>query len=244
MDRSTPLVFLHAFPLNAAMWEPQMAAMDSRKTLTPNFPGFGGRPVTAADLDRFTAAVIGDMDVAGIRRAVVVGLSMGGYVAFRLHALAPERVAGLVLADTRAGADDDAARARRTDQASRSRQNGLDWLDETLLPMLVGETTRREKPGVVADVRAMIAQSNPEGVARALEAMRDRPDSTPQLSTIEVPAMLLVGEEDTLTPVGEAEVICRGVQNGHLSVLPRAGHLSNLETPDSFNEALLSFLGG
>ncbi len=244
MDRSTPLVFLHAFPLNAAMWEPQKAAVGSRKTLTPSFPGFGGRPLAAPELDRFAAAVIGDMDATGIRRAVVVGLSMGGYVAFRLHATAPERVAGLVLADTRAGADDDAARARRTDQASRSRKSGVDWLDETLLPMLVGETTRREKPGVVADVRTMIAQADPEGVARALEAMRDRPDSAPQLSTIEVPVMVLVGEEDTLTPVGEAEVICRSVPNGRLTVLPRAGHLSNLETPDRFNEALLSFLGG
>jgi 3-oxoadipate enol-lactonase len=243
VDPTTPVVFLHAFPLNAAMWQPQLAALGSRRTLTPNFPGFGERPPSAPELDRFAQAVIKDMDAAGIPRAVVVGLSIGGYVAFRLHALEPGRLAGLVLADTRAGGDDEAGRAKRTDQAARARREGVGWLEEALLPALLGETTLRERPAVVAAVREMMAQADPEGVARALEAMGGRPDSTPDLGEIQVPAIVLVGEEDTLTPVDEARKIVAGMPNGLLTVIPRAGHLSNLEAPDLFNEALLRFMG-
>jgi pimeloyl-ACP methyl ester carboxylesterase len=117
------------------------------------------------------------------------------------------------------------------------------WLGDALLPALLGETTRREKPEVVAAVRGMIDGANPEGVARALEAMRGRPDSSPRLGEIRVPVLVIVGEEDTLTPVGESRKIAEGVNDGRLVVIPGAGHLSNLEDPDSFNEALKSFLG-
>jgi len=243
MDQTTPILFLHAFPLNATMWERQRAALGSRRTLAPDFPGFGGRPPGAPELDRFAEAVIQEMDAAGIPRAVVVALSMGGYVAFRLHALAPERVAGLVLADTRAGGDDEAGRTKRTDQAARVRREGVGWLGDAFLPALLGETTRRDRVEVVAAVRGMIDAADPEGVARALEGMRGRPDSSPRLGGIRVPVLVIVGEEDTLTPVGESRKIAEGVPDGRLTVIPGAGHLSNLEDPDSFNEALKSFLG-
>ncbi|UCG87369.1 MAG: alpha/beta hydrolase [Gemmatimonadota bacterium] len=243
MDPKTPVVLLHAFPLNADMWESQRKALGSRKTLAPNFPGFGGRAVSEAELDRFARVVIEDMDASGIGRAVVVGLSMGGYAAFRLHALAPERLAAVVLADTKASGDDETGRARRTDQANRARQEGVAWLAEALLPALLGETTLKERPEVVAAVRAMMDEADAEGVARALEAMRERPDSTPHLADIQVPVLLMVGEEDTLTPVDEARKIAERVKDGRLTVIPGAGHLSNLEAPDRFNEALLSFLG-
>ncbi len=237
------MVLLHAFPLNAGMWERQLEALGSREVLTPNFPGFGGRPPGATELDGFARAVIEDMDSAGIDRAVIVGLSMGGYVAFRLHALAPRRLAGLVLADTKATGDDDAARIRRTDQAVKARQEGVAWLAEALLPALLGKTTMRVRPDVVTAVRAIIATADAEGVARALEAMRGRPDSTTRLADIRVPVLVVVGEEDTLTPVDEARKIVAGVPDGRLEVIPEAGHLANLEAPDRFNEALESFLG-
>ena len=242
MDQPTPILFLHAFPLNANMWARQREAVGARRTLAPHFPGFGGQPPGASELDHFAEWVIREMDAAGIPRAVVVALSMGGYVAFRLHALAPGRVAGLVLADTRAGGDDEAGRTKRTDQAARVRREGVGWLGDALLPALLGETTRRERMKVAAAVRGMIDQANPEGVARALEAMRGRPDSSPRLGEIRVPVLVIVGEEDTLTPVGESRRIAEGVPDGRLVVIPGAGHLSNLEDPDSFNEALKSFL--
>jgi pimeloyl-ACP methyl ester carboxylesterase len=242
MDSTTPVVLLHAFPLSATMWEAELSALGSRPVLAPHFPGFGGRPPGAPELDEFAGIVGQDMDAAGIPEAVVVGLSMGGYVALRLHALWPQRVAGLVLADTRAGCDDEAGRARRTDQAARARREGVGWLGDALLPALLGQTTLRERPAVVGAVKRMMAQASPEGVARALEAMRGRPDSTPALGDIGVPVLALVGEEDTLTPVDEARRIAEGVPNGRLVVIPRAGHLSNLEAPGTFHEALLSFL--
>jgi 3-oxoadipate enol-lactonase len=244
MDMTTPVVLLHAFPLNASMWKPQLPVLGDRTVLTPNFPGFGGRPVTEADLDAFAETILKDMAPAGISRAVVVGLSMGGYVAFRLHARAPERIAGLVLADTRAGADDEGARAKRTDQAARARREGVGWLDEALLPALLGDTTSRERPEVVDTVRAMMAEGDREGVARALEAMRERPDSTPELERIQVPTLVLVGGEDTLTPEGEARIMADAIPGARLEILPGAGHLSNLEAPEAFNESLMRFLGG
>jgi pimeloyl-ACP methyl ester carboxylesterase len=243
MDSTTPVVFLHAFPLNSAMWEPQQGILGDRPVLAPDFPGFGGRPMDAPDLERFAHTVLDHMDAAGIPRAIVVGLSMGGYVAFRLHALRPDRVAAMVLADTRAGGDDEAGRAKRTDQAARVRKEGVEWLAEALLPALLGETTRQSRPEVVAKVKEMAEGAHPEGVARALEAMRERPDSTPDLQRIQVPVLVLVGEEDTLTPPAEARRIAEGVPEGRLVIIPGAGHLSNVEAPEAFNEALLAFLG-
>lgn len=243
MDAPTPVVFLHAFPLNADMWARQIAALPGRRTLAPHFPGFGGRDAGEADLDAFARAVLADMDAAGVERAVLVGLSMGGYVAFRLHALAPERVAALVLADTRAGADDEAGRKRRADQAARARSEGIGWIPDAMVPALLGETTRRERPEVVQQVRGLVAQANPEGVARALEAMSRRPDSTPSLGKIGVPTLVVVGEEDTLTPPGESRIIADGIPGARLLTLPGAGHLANLEAPAGFNQALLDFLG-
>jgi 3-oxoadipate enol-lactonase len=241
---TTPVVFLHAFPLNAAMWRGQVEALAGRRTLAPDFPGFGGRAPGEATLDHFARAALADMDAAGIQRAVVVGLSMGGYVAFRLHDIAPERVAAMVLADTRAGADDEAGRAKRTAQAARVREEGVSWMADALLPALLGATTRQERPGVVAAASALISAADPEGVARALEAMRDRPDSTAGLERIRVPVLALAGEEDTLTPVSEARVIAGSVPDGRLEVVAGAGHLSNLEAPEAFDRALREFLGG
>jgi 3-oxoadipate enol-lactonase len=151
-------------------------------------------------------------------------------------------VAGLVLADTRAGPDDEAARARRTEQAARVRREGVGWIPDAMLGALLGETTRRERPRVVDRVREMILGADPEGVARALEAMRARPDSLPELDGIRVPVLVVVGEEDTLTPPAESHAIAAGVRDGRLVLIPGSGHLSNLEDPASFNRALLDFL--
>lgn len=242
MDADTPLVFLHAYPLDASMWAAQKDALPDRVTLAPHFPGFGGRPPGEASLDSFAKTVVEDMDAAGIDRAILVGLSMGGYVAFRMHASWPERVAALVLADTRSGPDDEAGRTRRTEQAERARREGVGWLPEAMIPALLGSSTRRDRPEIVSEVRRRIADADPEGVARALLAMRDRPDSTPSLATIRVPVLALAGEEDGITPVTEARRIAEGVPTGRLAVIPRAGHLSSLEDPASFNNALKSFL--
>ena len=240
---STPVVLLHGFPLSSRMWTRERALLGNRRVLAPDFPGFGGRPPGPQTLDGFAECVIDEMDQTGLDQAVIVGLSMGGYVAFRLLARFPGRVAGVVLADTRAGADDEAGRRKRDDQAERVRREGVGWMPDALLPAFLGETTRRSRPTVVDTVRGWIADADPEGVARALLAMRDRPDSTSVLPDVAVPVLALVGEEDTLTPVAESRRIAESVPQGRLVVLPGAGHLSNLENPDAFHRELTSFLG-
>ncbi|HUE95284.1 MAG TPA: alpha/beta fold hydrolase [Longimicrobiaceae bacterium] len=241
--QSTPVVLLHAYPLNARMWSSLQDRLGDRSTLAPDFPGFGSRSPRPANLDAFAGAVIEEMDRAGIARAVFVGLSMGGYVAFRLWARHPERVAGMVLADTRAGPDSEAAAEKRLQQAERARTEGISWVPEEMLGAVLGESTRRDRPDVVEIVRKLMLEATPEGVARALLAMRERPDSRPLLPTIDVPVLVLVGEEDQLTGIEESRTIAEGVPGAELKVIPRAGHLSNLENPEAFEGAVLEFLG-
>lgn len=243
MARSLPVVFLHAFPLDGSMWIAQEEAFrEQRLTFAPHMPGFGGQPVVAGDLAGFADHVVALCDEKGIERAVFVGLSMGGYVAMRLADRHPHRVAGLVLADTRAGPDDEEGRAKRSAQIARVRSEGCDWLAEAMIPALLGETTRRERPQVVESVEAMIGLATPEGVASALEAMRDRPDSSSVLSSLEVPTLAVVGREDVLTPPAEAERIAKLSRRSRAVVIADAGHLANLEQPQAFNDALEVFL--
>lgn len=238
-----PIVFLHAYPLNASMWRDQASVVADRTVLAPDFPGFGFRAPGATSLDDFAEVVISEMDTAGLGKAVFVALSMGGYVAFRIHARHPDRMAALFLADTRAGPDDEAGRQRRTDQADRARAEGLGWLADSMIAGALGERTRRERPEVVERVRSLVSEADPEGVARALLAMRDRPDSRDQLARMDFPVVALVGEEDTLTPPAESEAIVGAVPNGKLVRIPEVGHLSNIEDPARFNAALTAFLG-
>ena len=241
-DETTPIVLMHAFPLNSSMWASQRAALGNRRVIAPDFPGFGGRPADATSLDDFADHVLAGLRGADIAKAVFVGLSMGGYVAFRIWARSPGSVAALVLADTRSGADADVAAQRRTDQAARVRHEGVAWLSEELIPALLAERTQRDHPDVVESVRSMMLDANAEGVARALIAMRDRPDSTSLLSRIDVPVLALVGEHDSVTPPAESSRIAGSVPNGRFAVVPNAGHLSNLENPSAFNAELIGFL--
>lgn len=242
-DTRTPVLLLHAFPLDASMWDGIRGALKERRVLSPDFPGFGGRAPAGSTLDALAEAACQALDEANVDRTLVVGLSMGGYVAFRMYDCWPERVTGLVLADTRAGADAEEARAKRTAQADRARREGTGWLAGELIPNLLGETSRARRPEVEARVRETIGKADPEGVARALTAMRDRPDFTPLLSSVRVPVLAIAGEEDTLTPVEEARLIAESVPQGTLLTIPGAGHLSAMEDPQMFADAIADFPG-
>lgn len=238
------VVFLHAFPLNTTMWAGQVTALESAgyRVVTAHTPGFGEGALAQADLFVYAEAVLRDLDSKGMDRAVFVGLSMGGYLAFRIFERAPDRVLGLVLADTRAGPDPAQARDVRTEQARRVQAEGTGWLADEMIPKLLCEATRRDRPRVVESVRAMIGEAGSEGVARALLAMRDRPDSRTLLGRVEVPSLVLVGEDDDLMPPDEARDMDHRLADSRLAVIPRSGHLSNLENPDAFNAALLDYL--
>ncbi|WP_293173702.1 alpha/beta hydrolase [Oceanithermus sp.] len=242
-----PVVLLHAFPFSPEMWSPQVAALEGRYSVfAPAMPGFGGREPGAASLEAWAEELVEALDDLGFEEAVFVGLSMGGYLAFRIWDLFPDRVAGLVLADTRAQPDDEVGKAKRAELAARVRAEGSGVLVADFVPAVLGETTLtsddEERQEVRAWVERWVSEADPEGVARALEALAARPDSRPLLGEIEVPTLVLVGEEDTLTPPADARAIAAAIPYGELLIVPAAGHMANLENPEAFNTALLGFL--
>jgi len=241
-----PVVFLHAFPLNRKMWEGVLEGLSGVRAILVDAPGFGESPVPGKpyDLADVAGSVVDILEREGVDRAVVVGLSMGGYVAFRLYDMFWNRIQGMVLANTRAEMDSPEARSAREKAIARIREGDRSGYLEDLLPRLVGKTTQKVRPEVVAQVKGLMAEAPDETLILALEAMKNRPDSVPLLPTVEVPVLALAGEEDTLTPPEGMEGMVRRMPRAELVVLPRVGHLSAMEKSETFREALSRFLKG
>ena len=241
------LVLLHAFPVHAGMWGPQLEHLSAeRRVVAPDLLGFGSSDAPDS-MFRYTMAGYADLvakllDHLGIRQVVLGGLSMGGYVAFAFHRQYPDRVGGLILADTKAAADTTEAFERRTDQQEQVARIGTEALIETLLEGLLCEHTRTNRPELVEQVRRLMANP-PAGFIGALEAMKLRPDATEELAKISVPTLIVVGEDDSLSPPDVARAMQERIPDAQVVVLPRAGHLSNLEAADEFNTAVAGFLG-
>ncbi|MGD8895834.1 MAG: alpha/beta fold hydrolase [Acidobacteriota bacterium] len=239
------VLFLHAFPLGLSMWDAAAEALAGRhRVVRFDARGFGGtppddEPLTMARIADDGAALLGFL---GIEKAVVAGCSMGGYAAFAFVRRHPEKLAGLVLQDTRAGADTEEARANRASLAARVLEEGASAAAEAFLPKLVGETTRRENPDLVEWLRERILATSPPGIAQALHGLGARPDSREMLGRISVPTLVVVGEEDVLTPPAEAEAMGAAIPGSRVAVIPRAGHISNLENPAAYNDAVAGFL--
>jgi len=239
------VLLLHAFPLGLSMWEPQVSALaGAHQVIRFDARGFGGSPPGDGLLTMERIADDGALllDHLGISRAVVCGLSMGGYAAFALVRRHPDRLKALVLADTRAGADSDPARAARAAQADMVRKQGSAALADAVLPKLVGETTHKQRPEILTRLRETIARNPPRGIADALAGLATRADSTPILREIRVPTLIVCGDEDVITPVAESEAMARGIPGSRLEVVPQAGHLSSLENPDAWNGVVSAFL--
>ncbi len=240
------LVLLHAFPLHAGMWAPQLDALSSgRRVVAPDLPGFGGSDAPDSmyryTMLGFADLVAGLLDRLGLDRVVLGGLSMGGYVAFAFLRQYPERVRGLILADTRAEADTTAVFERRTDQQDQVARIGTTALTEVLLAGLLSDHTKTHRLDLVEQVRRLMA--NPAaGFIGALEAMKHRPDATEELGSISVPTLVIVGEDDALSPPEVARGMHERIKGSRLAVLPRAGHLSNLEAAEEFHAAVAAFL--
>jgi len=240
-----PVIFIHAFPLNQRMWDDQVSLLrDHFRAISLDLRGFGesDAPNGAYSIDEMAADVRGLMTALDIDRAALAGLSMGGYIALAFFRNYPEAVRGLVLADTRAGADTLEARERRLNSALKAEREGSRAIGDDMIPLLLGRTTLETRPSVVKRVRRMIESTSPQGIAAAQRAMAERRDSTNMLSVIDVPALIVVGSEDTLTPVTEAERMCGGIRGARLRIIDSAGHLSNLEHPEEFNAALIDFI--
>lgn len=242
-----PLVFLHAFPLNRTMWKPQEEALSRRfRTITIDFRGHGesDAPLWRYSLEQYADDVAGLLDHLGVRQAVLIGLSMGGYVSFAFYRKYADRVRGLVLADTRAQADSEEARAGRFAMAQTAYRQGAGAVADIMLPKLLGATSARTKPELAVQIRNIIESNDPSGIIVDSMAMADRPDSTPLLPRIACPTLVIVGDEDQPTPPAEARFMAQAIPGAALAVIAGAGHLSNAEQPERFNEVVEKFLEG
>jgi pimeloyl-ACP methyl ester carboxylesterase len=240
------VVLLHAFPCNRELWNHQIEPLAHHgwRVVAPDLPGFGGSPVATTEpgLDAMARAVLAEMDRRDIDRFVVGGLSMGGYVAMAILRAAPERVAALILIDTKSGDDAPAARQNRLDMADRVLAAGSSAeLVESVVPNLLGATTKGGRPEVVATVNSWVSSTSPEGVAWAQRAMAARPDSGRQLALFHRPALIVVGDEDVISPMVDQQIMADLLPRSELVVIPAAGHLSAIEAPEAVTAALLGF---
>jgi pimeloyl-ACP methyl ester carboxylesterase len=240
-----PLVFLHAFPLNRTMWEPQIGALVAEcRCIAIDFRGFGdSRAAPPFTVDRYADDVVAVLDALQVERAVVVGLSLGGYVAFAMWRRHRARIRGLVLSDTRAAADSEEVVARRRALIDTAKTQGSTAVANMQIAGLMGKSTRDKRPDIYDAIHRMMAQTGVDGIVGGLEAMIARPDSTATLATIDVPTLVVVGDEDVLTPPKEARRIHDGIAGSRIEVLHGAGHLANVERPAAFNTVVSEFVG-
>lgn len=238
-----PLLLLHGFPHDRTLWEAQLAAPPSGlRLIAADLPGFGESASTdVPSLDAWADWVAALLDALSIPRAIIGGLSMGGYLAFAVWRRHPSRVRGLLLADTRAGADSEEGRQKRVAMQAVAAEHGAAAVAEQMLTGMVGKTTRATRPAAVAFLDAMMRRTSVRGIHDALEAMRRRADSTPTLATITVPTLVICGEEDALTPVKESEAMHAAIPGSQLAIIPGAGHASCVEHPAAFTALLAGF---
>ena len=241
------MVLLHAFPLASTMWEPQFKAVPPGwRLLAPDLRGFGGstieRESESPSMDDYAADVLHLLEELAIPSAVVGGCSMGGYATFAVVRSGPQVVRAVVLADTRAGADNSEGRENRRTLLAHLDREGPAGVAREMMPKLLGRTTMEQRPEIEATVRRVIKQQTPAAIRGATMRMMHRPDSSATLQSLHVPALIVVGDEDSLTPPAESQKMADMIPTAELVVIPRAGHLSNLEQSQSFNAALTAFL--
>ena len=243
----TSIVFVHGFPFNRSMWAPQLAALPSGlRAVVYDVRGHGESAVGTGQysLEFFVDDLLALLDHLEIDRTMVCGLSMGGYIALRAVERHQERFGGLVLCDTKSAADSSAARAGRAGSVLALQTRGVDAFAEQFTAAVLSPRTLENNPDLVQSVKAMITGNDPLGIAGTLLALAARTDTTPALAHMELPALVLVGEHDALTPPADAEALVAALPQATLQVIPDAAHLSNLENDAEFNRRLLDFLTG
>jgi 3-oxoadipate enol-lactonase len=238
-------VLLHGFPFDRTMWREQVAVLSKNyRVITPDLRGQGesesaASPATMNTMARDVESLMSALDIS---QATICGLSMGGYVALAFYRLFPSRVRALILADTRAQADTDEGKHNRTLQAEKILAEGMATIADSMLPKLLVPETVSKRPEVVKSIRDMMVRMKPEGAAAALLGMAERDDQTELLPQINVPALILVGREDAITPPEDSERMHDAIAGSRLKIIENAGHLSNLEKPEQFNQVLVEFM--
>ena len=238
-------MLLHGFPLMAEMWRPQFDHVpDGWRFVVPDLAGFGGSsPLQGPPtMDGYADDVLALLDHLKIDNATIGGLSMGGYITFALLRKAPERFTAAILGNTRAQTDTPEGREGRQKMRQLVAERGVSAVADQMLPKLLAHRSRQERPELERQVRQMIEMNGVQGVGDAIDAMMQRPDSTPLLARIGRPALIVTSDGDTLIPVADAEAMHNQIRRSRLVVLEGAGHLSNLEAPQEFSSALNDFL--
>ena len=242
-----PVIFLHAFPLNRTMWEGDIAALldEQRYRLVAlDWRGFGESDVTGeiTTMDILAGDVVALMDHLGIEQAVLCGLSMGGYVAFACWRQYAQRIGGLILADTRPSADTPETQANRENVARLAETQGITAVADLQLPRLISDYTRQHDPLVETRIRQMMNTATPSGIAAASRGMARRADSSDLLAGISCPTAVITGQQDAIIPLSESQAYAERIPGAQFVTIPNAGHLSNLEQPDTFLATISSFL--
>ncbi|MFF8729155.1 alpha/beta fold hydrolase [Streptomyces sp. NPDC015171] len=237
-----PLVLVHGHPFDRTMWHPQLTEFAAaRRVITPDLRGYGASPVTpgTVPLSRHAEDIAGLLDHLGVDDFVLGGLSMGGQIVMECAARFGDRIRGLVLADTSPAAETPEGRRHRAALAARLLAEGMRGYADEVLEKMVAPSAA---PEVKAHVHRMMTATSPEGAAAALRGRAERPDYRPLLPTVTAPALVLVGADDTYTPVRDAEAMHAALPDSALHVIEGAAHLPNLERPREFNRALGDFL--
>lgn len=244
--QGTPLLFNHGFPLNRRMWEPQMHSTSLKAhMLAPDLRGHGDSEAVDGpySMDLLADDCVDLLDALNIQQpAVVCGLSMGGYITLAIYRRYPERIQGLILAATRAGADSPEGKANRDKAIAQAENDGAAAIASSMLPKMMSPKTYKSNPDLVNQVENIMTSTSVQGIVGALEGMKRRADSTLLVSEIAVPTLIIHGEDDQLIPFQEAQGMHAAIDNSSFYLMPDAGHLSNLEQPDRFNQVVRKFL--
>jgi 3-oxoadipate enol-lactonase len=245
-DGKPPLVFIHGFPFNRNMWRPQMEGMAAKSRLISiDLRGYGQsqRSTEQYTIDLLASDLIAFFDALHIEKAIGCGLSMGGYVLMKAATQFPERFAGIVLADTQCIADSDENRNNRYKGIDTIENKGLPVFVDGMLPKLLSESALKENTAVTEEVKRMMLAAKPESVTDTLKALAERTETCNALKSLRLPAMIICGSEDGVTPMSQSELMNNAIKGSQLRKIDGAGHMSNLEKPGEFNKYLGEFLG-
>jgi pimeloyl-ACP methyl ester carboxylesterase len=242
--RGRPVVLLHAFPLDKQMWRPQIEALSERyRLIAADYRGFGGTSGLISTIDELADDLAALLEALSVREPVMVcGLSMGGYIALAFARRYSDRLAALILADTRAEPDSPEGRAGRDQMIEFAGTHPAGDVLEQMLPRLISSQTLANRPDAVQEIRRIASAQSSAAFVAALRALRDRPDARPGLSAIRVPTLVVVGADDAVTPPSAADLLAATIPGASRVVIPGAGHLSNIERPEEFTAAVEAFL--
>ena len=246
----TPILFVHGFPLSHVMWHEQLSALASEfRVIAPDLRGFGESEVTEGVvlMDTFAddlAAVLDQLGISRTQKIVLCGLSMGGYIAWQFVRKYSDRLQGLILCDTRALPDTPAGISSRRKLAATVLQHGTEPVAAIMLPNLFSPVSKETRQRAVELTRQCLLDTSPQGIAAASLGMAARPAATDDLPAIEIPSLLIVGEQDPISTVAEMQSIASSMPNAELVIIPAAGHLSPLENPQPVNQAIREFVNG